>query len=96
LSDTAVTDRPIVETASDERLEDMCQVVLHNDDWNTADHVVRCLVHVFGHSRQLARRIMLEAHATGRAVAEVEGETQAKLHRDQLQSHGLSATVEKL
>jgi ATP-dependent Clp protease adaptor protein ClpS len=60
------------------------------------DHVVECLMRVFGHPEHLAGKIMMEVHTKGKAIAEVESETPAKLHRDQLQSYGLSATVEKL
>lgn len=93
---THVVDNPVVGTDSDTRLEDMYQVVLFNDDVNTMDRVVKALTHVFGHTEQLAIRIMLEAHEKGRAVAEVEPEEKARLHRDQLQSYGLTATVEKV
>ena len=76
--------------------QDLVQVILHNDDQNTMDHVVRSLVRVFGHSRPLAEKIMIEAHEQGRAIAEVEDENSAQQHRDQLRSCGLVATVEKL
>ena len=76
--------------------EDLVQVILHNDDPNTMDHVVRSLVRVFGHSRPLAEKIMIEAHEQGRAIAEVEEENSAQQHRDQLRSCGLVATVEPL
>ena len=78
------------------RLEDLCQVVLHNDDHNSMEHVVECLMRVFGHPPALAVKIMAEAHHRGRAIAEVEGATEARLHRDQLVSFGLTATVEKV
>jgi ATP-dependent Clp protease adaptor protein ClpS len=90
------TETPTIDTATIERLEDMYEVILHNDDHNTMDHVVRSLVRVFGHTVTLAEKIMRDAHRLGSAVAEVEAETEAKLHRDQLQSYGLSATVEKI
>ena len=93
---TTTIERPVADTDTAERLEDMCQVVLHNDDYNTMEHVVLCLMRVFGHNEQLAVKIMLEAHEKGKAIAEVEAETPAKLHRDQLQSFSLSATVEKV
>lgn len=76
--------------------EDLYQVILHNDDHNTMEHVVRCLMRVFGHPEPLAIKIMLEAHERGRAIAEVEAETPARRHRDQLQSFGLTATVEPI
>jgi len=96
MAETTVEDSPITETGVKKRLEDMYQVILHNDDRNRAEFVVLCLVRVFNHSEDLAVKIMLEAHTTGLAIAEVEAETEAKLHRDQLQSYGLNATVEKV
>ena len=78
------------------RREDNVQVVLHNDDVNDMLHVVLCLMRVFGHNEALAVKIMMEAHDHARAVAEVEPETPALLHRDQLRSQGLVATVEAI
>ena len=87
---------PLESTASLVLHEDVCQVVLYNDDDNTMDHVVGCLVRIFGHSVELAAKIMIEAHSAGRAIAEVEAETAARHHCGQLQSLGLVATVEKV
>jgi len=81
---------------ADAKIEDLCQVVLFNDDVNSMEHVVGCLVKVFNHSVQLATKIMLEAHEKGRAIAEVEAESQAVLHKQQLESFGLAAAVVKL
>lgn len=90
------TDKPVVGTLASTQLEDMYQVVLHNDDVNLADFVARCLMRVFGHTEQLAYKIMMEAHNKGRAIAQVEAESQARLHRDQLQSFGLTVTIERV
>ena len=87
---------PVQEAGSDALLEDTWQVILHNDDRNDMDHVVRTLMRVFGHGEELAAKIMLEAHDAGRAIAEVEAETPARRHREQLQSYGLVATIERL
>lgn len=77
-------------------MERPCQVVLHNDDVNTFEHVIRCLMRVFGHTAVLAGKIAMETHTRGRSIAEVESRDQAMLHRDQLVSYGLSATVEEV
>ena len=82
-----------VDTAA--RLEDMYQVVLFNDDHNSMEHVVLCLQRIFAHPEPLAIKIMLEAHENGKAIAEVEAETEARLHVGQLQSSGLTATMER-
>ena len=72
------------------------QVVLFNDDVNEAGRVVTILMRVFGHPRALARKIMLEAHKTGRAIAQVEAESPAREHAKQLHAHRLQATVERI
>ena len=92
----APNNEPTIGTSSMERLEDICQVVLYNDDFNEADYVALCLQQVFGHSEPLAVKIMQEAHVNGKAIAEVESITPARLHRDQLLSMSLTATVEKI
>jgi ATP-dependent Clp protease adaptor protein ClpS len=86
---TIVTDKPAGATADAVKLEDVYQVVLYNDEFNSMDFVIKCLM-------QLAAKIMVEAHYKGRAIAEVENEAEAKLHRDQLLSYGLTASIEKV
>lgn len=71
------------------------KVLLHNDDRNTMEHVVKVLMQVFKFERPECERIMLEAHLTGVALCAVEPLEQAELHRDQLQSFSLSATIEQ-
>ncbi len=70
------------------------KVLIHNDDVNTMDHVVRVLMQVFKLERQVCERIMLDAHNNGFALCTVEPLEQAELHRDQLQSFSLVATIE--
>ncbi len=70
------------------------KVLIHNDDVNTMDHVVRVLMQVFKLEPQVCERIMLDAHKNGLALCTVEPLEQAELHRDQLQSFSLVATIE--
>jgi ATP-dependent Clp protease adapter protein ClpS len=58
------------------------------------DHVVRTLMRVFRFDQSECERIMLEAHRNGVALCTVEPLEQAELHRDQLQSSSLIATIE--
>ncbi len=87
------TDIPLAEVASEIKLEELYEVILHNDDFSPMLHVVRSLMKVFGHIRPLAVKIMGEAHQRGNAIAEVEPRHLASLHRDQLISLGLNATL---
>lgn len=93
MTDTAITRKPREDTATRERLEDMYQVVLFNDDHNPMEYVIDCLQRVFGHPEDLAIKIMIEAHTRGKAIAGVESETPARQHCRQLVEMGLNAEV---
>jgi ATP-dependent Clp protease adaptor protein ClpS len=96
MSGTKVMDKPVDVTDDAVKLDGPWQVVLFNDDHNTAEFVVECLMRVFGHPEQMAVKIMFEAHAKGRSIAEVEDREDAQLHKDQLQSYGLTAETEQI
>ena len=70
------------------------KVLLHNDDVNSTDHVVKALRKVFRFDEQECVRIMIEAHNDGLALCTVEPLEQAELHRDQLLALSLVATIE--
>ncbi len=71
------------------------KVLLHNDDVNSMDHVVRSLLRSVPRlSRAQAIRIMLEAHQTGVALVITCPLEQAELYRERLESCGLTATIE--
>lgn len=72
------------------------QVVLFNDDVNTFEHVIACLMAIFGHGMRLAEKIALEAHVHGRAIAEVEPREEAEKHAAALMRQGLGAAVESI
>lgn len=75
---------------------DPYRVILHNDDVNSMDHVVRSLVRsVPGLGTTKAMAIMLEAHNSGKAIVITCPLELAELVRDRLESCGLTATIEK-
>jgi len=71
------------------------RVMLHNDDHNAMDHVVRSLLRsVPSLTVEDAAEIMLVAHNHGQAsVIECPKEA-AEHYRDRLESCGLTATIE--
>lgn len=72
------------------------RVLLHNDDYNAMDHVVRALVQsVPALSRRKAGQIMLEAHLHGVALVIVCVKEQAEFYCERLTSFGLTATMER-
>jgi ATP-dependent Clp protease adaptor protein ClpS len=69
-------------------------VILHNDDVNAMHFVVNVLMETFGYDQTEATKLMMEAHQTGCVVVRTEPFDDAKLHAEQLKSHGLTATIE--
>jgi len=74
----------------------MYQVILFNDEINDADYVVECLISIFNHPLSIAVKIMLEAHVSGRAIAEVESKMLAIQHSAALVRAGLNAKAEAI
>ncbi|HEY7064498.1 MAG TPA: ATP-dependent Clp protease adapter ClpS [Chloroflexota bacterium] len=93
---TATPETPTLPNVEDlAKLLPPYKVLLHNDDHNSMDHVVRSLLRsVPKLSRIRAIQIMLEAHNHGVALVIVCPLEQAELFRDRLESCGLTATIE--
>ena len=70
------------------------KVLLHNDDVNSMDHVIKSLMRVFQFKQDVCGRIMIEAHNNGMALCIVEPLEQAEHHRDRLLSFSLIVTIE--
>jgi ATP-dependent Clp protease adaptor protein ClpS len=83
-------------TRDEEAILPPYRVMLHNDDHNSMDHVVRALLaSVPELETERAVEIMYEAHNHGKAQVIVCPLERAELYRDRLENHGLTATIEK-
>jgi ATP-dependent Clp protease adaptor protein ClpS len=84
-----------LDTDTLKRLLPPYRVVLHNDDHNEMNHVVRSLVKcVPSLTTERASEIMLEAHEHGQATVITCVKEAAEHYRDGLESCGLTATIE--
>lgn len=72
----------------------MYKCLLHNDDFNTMEHVINVLFKVFAFNVQEAYETMKEAHETGIALCRIEVFEQAEFHADQMKSYGLVSSIE--
>lgn len=71
------------------------RVLLHNDDFNTMEHVVQTLMHtIAGMTQPQAVNIMMEAHTNGTALVITCALEHAEFYCETLQQHGLSSTIE--
>ena len=73
------------------------RVILHNDDSVAAEYVVIVLNEVMGYDETKAVSIMMEAHTTGKGeVIVVTSEEHAEHYSDQLNSKGLTTSIEEM
>lgn len=92
MSESAPQDLP--ESETDVLTEDGRTLVLYNDDFNTFDHVINCLVNICNHDLIQAEQCAYIVHYNGKC--DVLHGDDSKLDKccSQLKIRGLSAVVE--
>jgi ATP-dependent Clp protease adaptor protein ClpS len=71
------------------------RVLLHNDDYNSMEHVVYALLlTVQSLTPEEAAAIMWEAHTEGVALVIVTPKERAEFYRERLEQFGLTSTIE--
>ncbi|MBW4666205.1 MAG: ATP-dependent Clp protease adapter ClpS [Cyanomargarita calcarea GSE-NOS-MK-12-04C] len=71
------------------------RVLLHNDDYNSMEHVVQSLITTVPSLTQpQAVSIMMEAHTNGLALVITCAQEHAEFYCETLKGHGLSSTIE--
>ncbi|MEI6338052.1 MAG: ATP-dependent Clp protease adapter ClpS [Verrucomicrobiota bacterium] len=91
-----VEEAPVRETEEKCDLDLPWNVVVHNDPVNLMSYVTLILRTVFGFSRKKAEQHMLEVHHKGRSVVWTGGREQAEFYVQQLHTHLLLATIERI
>lgn len=71
------------------------KVLLHNDDFNPMEYVVRVLLETVSSLTQpQAVSIMMEAHQNGIALVITCAQEHAEFYSETLNNHGLMSTIE--
>jgi len=70
------------------------RVLLHNDDLNEMQYVVRTIIELTRLDSGRAMKIMMTAHTRGAALVLVTHKERAELFRDQFASKRLKVTIE--
>ena len=70
-------------------------LLVYNDDFNTFDWVIRCLMEVLDHSSQQAEQLSLIIHFKGKATVRSGAKSELKPLKDALVDRGLSAVIEE-
>jgi ATP-dependent Clp protease adaptor protein ClpS len=82
------------ETELDEILSQPYVIILHNDDYNTFDWVIECLMKICKHEFEQANQCAHIVHFRGKCdVKRGDQETLNKMYQ-KLKAAGLSATME--
>jgi len=81
-------------TGQETKKAPLYKVILHNDDVNSFEHVILCVMQVFHVQVEEAFKLTKEANDTGLVICRVEQFEPAELHRDQLRALRLTADME--
>ena len=71
------------------------QVVLHNDNHNTFEHVIDCLIEACGHNEFQAHQCALIVHNAGRCTVFIDSHDQCEAVYEYLIKSKLKAKLEK-
>ena len=84
----------ILEAISDSS-GNFAHLIIYNDDFNTFDWVIRCLMEILDHSSQQAEQLSLIIHFKGKATVKSGVKSELKPLKDALVDRGLSAVIEE-
>ena len=92
-SKTELLEKPAL---SEERLLDSSwQVIVHNDPVNLMSYVTMVFQKIFGLTKEIAAKHMMEVHTQGRSIVWVGPREEAEFYVEQLHGFLLLATLEK-
>jgi len=94
MPDTLIKTREEVDELLDSLLDEGNQLILHNDDVNTFDWVIKALVEVCEHHPQQAEQCSLIIHFKGKCSVKHGSMDELRPKKDALSERGLSATIE--
>lgn len=78
----------------EEVLNDVSDLVLHNDDVNTFDHVINCLIDVCGHEAEQAEQCAWVVHLRGKCTVKSGDIFELEPPKTELQNRGLTVTID--
>lgn len=90
---TATTQKPKATPGPSKPLP-LFRVLLHNDDHNDMQFVIRTLVELTPLGTPSARNVMMTAHTKGVALVLMTHKERAELYQQQFRSKGLIVTIE--
>lgn len=77
-----------------EKLVDLKQLIVHNDDINTFDWVIESLMEICNHTAEQAEQCSLIIHFKGKASVQEGSLEKLKPMKNALTDRGINATIE--
>lgn len=84
----------LVDSLIEELLEPSKAIILWNDDVNSFDHVILCLIKYCKHASEQAEQCAMIVHFNGKCSVKVGDFKKLKPIAESLQEEGLSVTIE--
>jgi ATP-dependent Clp protease adaptor protein ClpS len=84
-----VLEEEIIETGNHSKL------IVHNDEHNTFEWVIKCFTEVLRHTTEQAEQLSMLIHFKGRATVKTAAFNTLRPFKDALVDRGLSAVIEK-
>jgi ATP-dependent Clp protease adaptor protein ClpS len=83
------------ESVVDKILSNPYKIILHNDDFNSFEWVITCLMKVCGHEFEQANQCAHIVHFKGECDVKYGDYEKLSVMKDKLQNAGLSVTLEE-
>ena len=90
MANTRTIDKPELGVTIEELFSEGKSIVLYNDDHNTFDHVISCLVQYCGHTDSQAEQCALIVHTKGKCSVKNGGLEELKPIHEALLENGLT------
>ena len=79
---------------TDNGTDNISELIVFNDDYNTFDWVIKCFMEVCDHTFEQSEQVALIVHYKGKAVVKTGPLDKLKPLKDSLINRGLSAVIE--
>ncbi|MBL7831224.1 MAG: ATP-dependent Clp protease adaptor ClpS [Saprospiraceae bacterium] len=85
----------MVETELETRLGKHAELIIYNDDHNTFDWVIQCLMEICNYTYEQSEQLSLIIHYKGKATVKTAPKPELRPLKDGLIDRGLSAVIEE-
>lgn len=74
---------------------ELARLLVYNDDVNTFDWVIECLMEILGHTHEQAEQLSMIIHFKGKATVKTAPASVLQPKKEALTDRGLSAVIEE-